>query len=51
MQEPFDESLSVRESQEIVQAIREGEAEIEVGGGKPVDEAFTDIPSKLGWTE
>ena len=51
MQEPLDESASVRESQEVVQAVREGESEIEAGGGKSVDEAFADIRSKLGWPE
>ena len=49
MHEPFEESSSVGESQEIIQAIREGEAEIEAGGGKPVDEAFADVRNKLGW--
>ena len=51
MQELFGEWLSGGETREIVQAVREGEIEIEAGEGKPVDEAFADVRNKLGWTK
>ena len=40
-----------RETQETLADIRQGEADIEAGRGKPVAEAFSDIRKRLGWNQ
>jgi len=40
-----------RELRETLDDIRQGEADIEAGRGKPVAEAFADIRKRLGWNQ